>query len=229
MAASIVAKQIIPDVGTATFTLSVNNANASPMYVIVPYQGSSISGVTFNGDAFSSMGASFDSAGVVEIQAWKLLNPDITTANVVVTFLAAPNGGAVPVVVTTSGVDQTSGNRTLYTRTDSDGTGPGLTVVDSQNGDIVLHGAAVYAATITFDGGESATSNNNHGGSGYSAGVSEKAATGANTAVGCADVATYVELAFALIPSAGGSTVAMGGSAVTGGSGTNAPGITIGL
>ena len=118
-----------------------------------------------------------------------------------VTYSAAPGGGSVPYAITTSGGDTTTGWRTPYSRNDADGAGPGLTVSNSQNGDIVFHMANVLATTIVFDGGETTTTTttNDVAGSTFSIGLSTKGATGADTGVGCTDNATYSEIGVALI------------------------------
>lgn len=91
----------------------------------------------------------------------------------------------------------------MATQTDST-TGPGLTLGDFVAGDMAIHGVHLFGNTITFDAGETAQQSDNYGGSGDSAGLSYKTASGT---VGTTDSVGYAEIAVALIPaSAGGAT-----------------------
>jgi hypothetical protein len=132
-------------------------------------------------------------------------SPATGTHDVVCSWSAQPPSGGQLYWISVTGGDTTTASRTLYTQTQSV-TGPGLTVVDSQNGDLVIHAIAMYDTSITFDGGETTQENDNINTVSLSAGLSYKAATGANTVVGATDTSLYVELAVALIP--GGAAAA---------------------
>ena len=188
----------------------------SPLYVFIVHQGAgtplTVSSVTWNGsENFTLVARKSDSVTQNTVDLYELKNPTATTANVVVTLSANPVNGAYVAVIGTTGMATDTAHRTVYTRNDTDGTGPGTTVVDSVNNDLVLHAAQGNATTITFDGGEDTTSTeaDNISGSGFSGGLSTKAATGASTVVGCTDVEVYSEVAIAVIPAAQGASPAL--------------------
>lgn len=207
---------LLPDqraVGTAvsgvnTQTLSCTVNEASPFFVGVTFDTSTVTDVTWNsGSMGAALSTKIDSAGTNKIAVYGIKSPATGTHNVVVTW-AGNVGGANIFCLSTTGGDTVTGWRTIYSRVgDADGTGPGITVVDSQNGDLVIHAAQVFGSTITFDAGEDTTNTEDdaiNGGS-NSAGLSTKSATGASTAVGCTDTTYYSEIAFAVIPAVGGS------------------------
>lgn len=188
----------------AVLSFAVNES--SPMFVLAWGQFTqTISGCTYNGSAMTELGT-FSNSGVMKGGLYALKNPATGTHDISCSFSANPDGVVIIAIATTGG-DTGTGYRTLYTRSDVNGSGPGLTVVDSQNGDQVLHMCSVYAATVTWDGSEVSTSTtfNNLGSNGISGGLSTLAASGANTAVGCTDAATYNEYGIAIIPASGGS------------------------
>lgn len=194
--------------GVNTQTLSCTVNAASPFFVGVTFDTSTVSDVTWNGSSMgTALDTKIDSAGSNNIAVYAMKSPATGTHDVVVTW-AGNVGSANIFCISTTGGDTTTGWRSIYTRVgDAGGTGPGTTVIDSQNGDLVIHAAQVFGTTITFDGGEDTTNTEDdaiNGGS-NSAGMSTKAATGANTAVGCTDTTYYSEIAFAVIPAAGGA------------------------
>lgn len=188
--------------GGTTQTTSFTVNAASPL-VVACTADVNTSGVTWNGTSMDVLRASLvDGAGTSRTALFGLKSPATGTHDVVATFASAV-GGANCAMVSTTGGDTTTSWRTVYTRVgDTDGTGPGTTVVDSQNGDLVVHAAHVFASTITFDGGEDTTSTEDDAiaGGGISMGLSTKAATGASTAVGATDATYYAEIAVAIIP-----------------------------
>jgi hypothetical protein len=204
---------------TSPATITATVTESSPLLVAIVWAGAqTITGVTWNGSENLTLISTQTSGNNVAVYGLK--NPTVTSANVSVTFSANPNSGAEVFVIPTTGGDTVAGWRTVYTRTNSNGTGPGLTVTDSQNGDVVFHAAVVSANSITWDAGETTTNTtaNLIAGSGFSGGMSTKPAVGASTVVGNTDVATYAEIAFALIPSSNYRlTVKLGGTlSVTG-------------
>ena len=197
--------------GTATATspqtTSFTVNSASPLIVSVSWQGAqTLSGVTWNGTAMSLIGQQDDSLGIAKTGVYGLANPATGTHDVVVTWSANPDV-ATSFFISTTGGDTTTGWRGVYKRSDTDGTGPGLTVVDSVSGDIVFHAITTYSATNTFDGGETATSTQDDAifASGTSGGLSTKDAAGASTVVGATDTGIYSEAAVAVIPASGGA------------------------
>lgn len=186
------------------FTVSGTSPLIVAVHEIIAF--GTISSVTWNTSESLTLIGSGISAGLVRSLVYVLNNPTATTANVVVTWSAAPSGGAIVHVIGTTGCDTATGIRTVFERDDSDGTGPGLTVTDSQSGDLVIHAAVVFAGGIAFAVGETTTSTetDNVFGSGWSAGMSTQSAVGGNTAVDTTDEDFYGEVAFAVIAPGGG-------------------------
>lgn len=191
---------------TTPAVLSFAVSEASPMFALVWGQFSqTVNGCTYNGAAMTELSA-FSNSGVMKGKLYVIKSPATGTHDISCDFSANPDGVVIIAIATTGG-DITTGYRTVYTRSDVNGTGPGLTVADSQNGDQVLHMCSVYATTVVWDGSEVTTSTtfNNLGSSNISGGLSTLAATGANTAVGCTDQTTYNEIGLAIIPASGGT------------------------
>jgi hypothetical protein len=198
------------DVVTSPVTIaSFTVTEASPLYVMAVWQGTqTVTGVTWNGgaEAFEALSAFVASGGgQCRIQIWGLKNPTPATASVVATFSANPGGGAFVAVIGTTGGNTVTGWRTVYTRTDAAGTGPGRNVDDSENGDLVFHAAGIGGVDIVFDGSEVTTSTewDNIAGSSFSGGFSTQTASGANTPVGCTDATFYAQIAFASMAAGG--------------------------
>lgn len=195
-------------VTTSPITTAFTVTGVSPLFVAVVWQGvQTITSVKWNTSETLTNLSTLVGTSTNNVALFALKNPTATTTNVVATFSANPGSGAEMFIIGTTGGDTTTGWRTVYNRTQADGTGPGETVVDSVNGDIVFHAAVVTAATITWDAGETTTTTtaNNIAGSAFSGGLSTKAAVGSSTVVGCTDAAGYAESATAAI---GGSTAA---------------------
>jgi len=178
----------------------------SPAAFWILYHNNTLSSFTWNGVAPDTLVSVQNVVTNTNVSLALYRNPAQGTLNALPTFAGAVNYKIF--LLTTTGGNTTTQNRTTYTQKDegSGPAGPGLTVVDSQNGDLVMHGAHVNSSSITFDGGEDTTSTevDNFVLDGTSIGVSTKAATGANTVVGCTDVAFYAEIAMALIPATSG-------------------------
>jgi hypothetical protein len=106
----------------------------------------------------------------------------------------------VACVATSGGEFSADPWRTIYTRTDADGTGPGLTVTDGEAGDLLVHVAAIVGFAIVFDAPEitTTTQQDNIFGAGASGGMGTKIATAAGQTVGCTDAATYAEIGVAI-------------------------------
>lgn len=169
----------------------------SPLIVCIIWQGAqTISSVQWKPsapEAFTLIDSHVDGAALNKIAFYKLTNPSTGTDTVRVNFSAAPSSGAqVFAIGTTGGTDV----RTAVKRNDGNGTGPGLTDPSWASGDIEFHGAVVFAATITWDAGETTTTTtqDNICGSSSSGGVSTKTTNGT---VGATDVAVYAQIAFA--------------------------------
>lgn len=197
------------DIASSQTTSATLGASATQLFVGVAWGGSTdrtISSVTWNGVTMTEIIKKNTGAGLNHHSAvYGLTSPATGTHNIVVTFSGIPGDGHNTYYLSFTGGDTTTGWRTSTGRQDSDGTGPGLTDANWTSGDYEVHVANVYAATITFDAGETAQQDNNIGGSNLSAGMSYKSSSGA---VGCTDASFYSEVAVAAIPSSGG-----GGSA----------------
>jgi hypothetical protein len=213
--------------GTSPITVSLNIVGGSPMFVGIVQQGTvAITSVVWNGsENLSQIGTRKQDDAAESIDLFGIKNPSAGNHNLVVTFNTNPAAGAAVYVIATTGGDTTTGWRSVFSRTQTDGAGPGLTVTDAQNGDLVIHFAEVFSTTITFDGGEDVTTqstkDDNIQGSTFSAGLSTKAATGSTT-VGCTDAADYAEMAVAMAFAGGGGggdlSVSTIGEPVVGGS-----------
>jgi len=92
-----------------------------------------VTGVTFNGDALSQV-AEVDDPAWTSVEIWELHNPDVTTADVVVTLA----GSCAQVAAGATGF--ISAHATLGTPNTAQTTSanPSVTVVDSASGDIVV-------------------------------------------------------------------------------------------
>jgi hypothetical protein len=189
-------------------TVSVVNSAASPMIVEIIWEGTAtITGVTFNGAALTSIVShASTSNNQRKVQVWGILSPAIATANVVVSYSAAPGGGSAFHVITTTGGDTSTGWRSSFIRNDSNGLTPGITVSNAVSGDIVVHAGQVDTTTVTWGGSEitTNTSTNNVASSTFSGGMSTLAASGSTAVSFGTPVASYAEVAFALIPASGG-------------------------
>lgn len=180
-------------------------AGATALYVSVSTLGTdTVSSVTWDqggtNQAMTQIAAQVDTAAVSRVYLYKLLNPTTGTKTLRVVYSAAPGNGANVYWLSVTGGDTTNGNRTVQTRVGDTSVGPGIADANYVSGDIELHACTVFAATIAFDAGETAQSDNNIGGSGFSGGLSYDTANGT---VGCTDQSFYAEAACALIP--GGS------------------------
>lgn len=193
--------------GTITSPSFTVNASSPLIIGITSVTQATVGNPSWNGQ---DCGAAVDSrswnaGGTYKVTLFILNNPTPGTGTITTAISGGLAGEAsTGFYISTTGGDTATGHRTIYKQNETV-TGPGLTVADSQNGDLVFHLVHVTGATITFDGSEVTTSTEDDslGGGATSAGLSTLAATGANTVVGCTDAANYAEIAFALIPASG--------------------------
>ncbi len=196
----------------ASFTVNAVSPLVVGVYIFVQ-SGITVTSVKWNTteDFGAAVGNVIDTANVNRVEMFVLKNPSTGTHNIDVVLSGSyTNGVLVMFAIGTTGGDTVTGVRTVYTRTDAAGATPGITVVDSQNGDLVFHLAGVYDASITFNAGETTTSTkvDNAGANTESAGLSTKPAVGSSTTVGVSVPAggLYAEIATAVIPAAAGRT-----------------------
>ncbi len=109
-----------------------------------------ITGVTYNGVAMTSMWGLKDSGGLGYNFGYILVNPATGTNSVVVT-LSATNGDFFAGGISLTGVDQTTTKRTVVTASDGTGVGttPTVTASDAQTGDVIVDGVTGYASDLT--------------------------------------------------------------------------------
>lgn len=192
-------------IASSQTTSATLGASATQLFVGVVWGGSTdrtISSVTWNGISMTEILKKTTGAGLNHHSAvYGLNSPATGTHDIVVTFSGTPGDGHNTYYLSLTGGDTTTGWRTATGRQDSDGTGPGLTDGSWASGDYEVHVANVYAATVTFDAGETVQQDNNMGGSSLSGGMSYKSSSGT---VGCTDTSFYSEVAVAAIPASGG-------------------------
>ena len=101
-------------VGAQTLTIAHTSAGANRLMLVgvsinIRNGATTVSGVTWNGTALTSLGSHNDASATRRVEMWSLLAPATGTANVVVTFTlpAATTEGVAAGVVTFTGVDQT--------------------------------------------------------------------------------------------------------------------------
>lgn len=205
--------QFLPDVhGKGTVGASATSqtesiavgASATGLWVGQVWQGAvDTSGCTWNGSAMTQKGSTVVSgAGLnVKVALFEIASPATGTHNAVCSWSAATTVNQLFWISVTGG-DTGTPSRTASTRSDGDGTGPGITLGDFIAGDIAINLSHVYANTIVFDGGETAQQNDNMAVNGTSAGLSYKTASGT---VGATDQSFYAEIAIALVPASAGA------------------------
>ncbi len=179
-------------------------ASATQLFVAVSYGSTvTITSVTWDQGGTNQAMTQIGTANSSDFKTYLfgLMSPTTGTKTLQVVYSGAPGGGDQVFWVALTGGDTTTGWRTGQTRTDGTGTGPGITDANWTSGDYEIHAATVFAATITFDAGETAQQSDNIAGSGFSGGLSYDSTNGA---VGCTDATTYSEVAVAAIPAASG-------------------------
>lgn len=187
------------------------NASATQLFVGLTYDSAvTVTSVTWDQGGTNQAMTQIATANSSSKQSYLfgLKSPTTGTKTLRVVYSGSPGGGDQVFWVSFTGGDTTTGWRTGQTRTNSNGTGPGLTDANWTSGDYEVHVANVLATTIAFDAGETAQQSNNIAGSGFSGGLSYDASDGT---VGCTDQTTYSEVAVAVIPASGGG----GGTART--------------
>lgn len=213
---------LIPQVGWAALAVDVHGkgtvgaatnsqtesiavgASATALWVGAVWQGSaSISGCTWDGGAMTQLGSTVVSGAGLNMKAalFEMKSPTTGTHNAVCSYSASADVLQMYWLSVTGG-DTTTASRTVSTRNDGTGTGPGITLGDFVAGDIALHLAHVWDATIDFDGGETTQENDNMAGNGTSTGLTYKTASGT---VGATDESFYAEIAVSLIPVSSGA------------------------
>lgn len=189
--------------GTITSPSFTVASPSSPLVVgITSVQVATVANPSWNGQDMGAAVAtkSWNAGGTYKLTLFVLKNPTPGTGTIT-TGISGGIGGepSTGFYISTTGGDISTGYRTFYTQNETV-TGPGLTVADSQSGDLVFHLVVLNALSITFDGSEVVTNTTDPqiGGGSTSGGMSTLAATGANTVVGCTDSANYAEIAFAM-------------------------------
>ena len=182
-----------PTVGEAVVASSITfsyttGATATGLFVSAA-NGSAVkatSTVKFNGTDLTELWDLNDSQPFCAVSGYLMVNPAITTANIVVTWAAAVDAG-IAGAMSLAGIETSSvaaAHRTVYTATDAAHAvaDPTITVVDSENGDLVIDAAATWNATIAVGAGQtSRTEQDNIAGNNISWGASTESATGAST------------------------------------------------
>jgi len=182
-------------------------ASVTQLFVSVSYESAvTVTSITWDqggtNQAMTQIGTANSSSKKTYLYGLK--SPTTGTKTVRVVYSGGPGGGDQVFWIAYTGGDTTTGWRTGQTRTNSNGTGPGITDANWTSGDHEIHAATVLDTTITFDAGETAQQSNNIAGSGFSGGLSYDATDGT---VGCTDATTYSEVAVAVIPASGGGGI----------------------
>ena len=171
---------------TLTITGFTPGATANALYVGVGYVDAvdTVASVTWNGgtESFTSL---FDAGPSNQaVSGWLLLNPTITTANIVVTFTAATsaeNAGVVSLIGVKTAAGVAGAHRTLFSASGSSATAT-VDVTDCVIGDLVIDTACVASSTITVGPGQTSQAEDDSiGGGSRSMGISTEVAVGATT------------------------------------------------
>lgn len=168
-----------------------------------------ISSVAYNSVTLDELNEADNSGGVEAKMGlyMAVTGCDGASHNVTVTLSGSTAGYIAGGAAAYSGVVTTnvsSAHRTVYTG-GAGGGGGSVTVVDSQNGDVVVVGIANYSGTLAA-GGNSRVLQNAVGGSAYAHGLQDYSASGANTSTSWTNSNYFTQMATALIPAAGGAT-----------------------
>ncbi len=121
--------------------------------------GSSVSGITYNGDAMTLLRAQASGAGAIRTELWGLVNPDQGTHDVEVTLSAALDSAAVATSYT--GVHQTSPTEAANsaTATNVGAADATVNVTTVADGDWVVDMVATDDAAITVGSGQTSRGN----------------------------------------------------------------------
>lgn len=204
--------------GDLTWSHTTTGSNRV-LIVTAGYQGTTTTATaTFNGVSMTQLWSKRDDINLQGVFGWKLALEGVVATGaqtVVVDFTGAvdlSSGGSISF----TGVDQTTVNRTVYTNNEiGGGTGGTVTVVDSQNGDMVVDGVISFSTAITVGTNQtSRVEDDGIAGGSSSFGTSTEAATGGNTVMNWT-IVTGGEFwgigATALIPSGGGAATPCSG------------------
>lgn len=118
---------------TWSHTVASGSDRALFVEISIGTTGTIANSVSYGGTALTLVGRSV--TGTVPVEIWRLLNPTVGTANVVVTLSAATS--VVAGATTYNGVNQSSPVRTFYSAF-GNSTNSSVTVVDSAAGDLVI-------------------------------------------------------------------------------------------
>lgn len=179
-------------------------ASATGLWVGQVWQGTASStGCTWNGSAMTQKGSTIVSgAGLnVKVALFEVGGPATSTHNAACTWGASTDTNQMYWISVTGG-DTGTPSRTVSTRNDGNGTGPGITLGDFVAGDIALNLSHLFGNAIVFDAGETTQENDNIAINGTSAGLSYKTSDGT---VGATDASFYAQIAIALVPASGGA------------------------
>lgn len=146
---------------TASLTVAAGDNRVAIAHVCVRDNSAchDISGVTFNtSESFTQIGTQVDQ-GTVYVSSWYLVNPTVTTANVVASCDAGSDVAAIHISVW-NGVHQTTpvGTKATATGTVSN---PATVTASSSAGDIIVDGACIWQedTTMTISGDQDAELN----------------------------------------------------------------------
>jgi uncharacterized repeat protein (TIGR01451 family) len=155
----------------STLTVSHTTAGTNRLMIVgisinIGNGGTTVSGVTWNGTALTSLGAHNDAGNTRRVEMWSLLAPATGTANVVVTFNlpAFTTEGVAAGVVTFTGVDQTAPFGAFTSADGANGTNSQLDVPSVVNGMILDTLAIGGNRTATVPGPQTQEWNQNTGG-----------------------------------------------------------------
>lgn len=141
-----------------TYSMTVSAGSDLALVVGVALEETSIdvTGVTFNGDAMTQTGSDTPSGGLFsEAQLFRLVNPDVATANIVVSVSSADS--IISGAFSMTGVDQTTPVGTAATDTSTSDTTASTTVASVGTDDLVVDILAAdsdFVATVGADQGD---------------------------------------------------------------------------
>lgn len=190
---------------SASITFSYTAGGDGLFVGVATYTGTRINSVTFNADAMTEEFDFSDGAtGAVGIASYIRVAPDAGAHNVVVTAASSVEAiwaGAVGL----TGLHQTTPVRTIYTEPNDAGeANPHITVVDSENGDLVIDATMTLNATIAVGAGQASWIEEDGAYfANFSCGISTESAVGANTAMTWTGGTYWAIGAMALVAAAG--------------------------
>ena len=196
---------------TLTITGFTPGATANALYVGIGYNDGvdTVSSVTWNGAAESFTSLFDNGPSSTGTSGWLLLNPTITTANIVVTYTGpiadSQNAGVVSLIGVNTSAGVAGATRSIFS---GSGTGTTLTVdvTDCVSGDLVIDTACVARPEIFVDASQTSRAEDQSIQGGFlSFGISTETAVSATTTMSwtCSSSNPWVTRAFAFIPSGG--------------------------